>query len=70
MVSLLPATATNVGIVVLAQVPSLTDAAGVALVACGAGMHSEADSTAPDGPRLGPRPLVRSRGEESPSDSR
>ncbi len=70
MVSLLPATATIVGIVVLAQVPSLTEVAGVALVACGVGLHRQADSTAPDGPRLDPRPLVRSRGEESRSDSR
>ena len=49
MVSLLPATATIVGIVVLAQVPSLTEVAGVALVACGVGLHRQADSTAPDG---------------------
>jgi inner membrane transporter RhtA len=39
MVSLLPATATLIGIVVLAQVPSLRDAAGVAFVATGVGLH-------------------------------
>jgi inner membrane transporter RhtA len=39
MVSLLPATAALIGIVVLAQVPSLRDAAGVACVATGVGLH-------------------------------
>jgi inner membrane transporter RhtA len=39
MVSLLPATATVIGIVVLAQVPSLQEAAGVALVIAGVGLH-------------------------------
>jgi inner membrane transporter RhtA len=41
MVSLLPATATVIGIVVLAQVPSLAEAAGVALVVAGVALHSE-----------------------------
>jgi inner membrane transporter RhtA len=39
MVSLLPATATVIGIVVLAQVPSLAEAAGVALVVVGVALH-------------------------------
>jgi inner membrane transporter RhtA len=39
MVALLPATATVVGVVVLAQVPSLAEAAGVALVAAGVAAH-------------------------------
>jgi inner membrane transporter RhtA len=39
MVSLLPATATVIGIVVLAQVPSLAEAAGVALVVAGVALH-------------------------------
>jgi inner membrane transporter RhtA len=41
MVSLLPATATVIGIVVLAQVPSWTEAAGVALVIGGVAVHRE-----------------------------
>jgi inner membrane transporter RhtA len=42
MVSLLPATATVVGIVVLAQVPTWTEATGVALVVLGVAVHREA----------------------------
>ena len=41
MVSLLPATATVVGIVVLAQLPTLTDTAGVALVIAGVALHRD-----------------------------
>jgi len=41
MVSLLPATATVIGIVVLTQIPSLTEAAGVALVIAGVALHRE-----------------------------
>ena len=37
MVSLLPATATVIGVLVLAQVPSPAEAAGVALVVAGRG---------------------------------
>jgi len=39
MVSLLPATATVIGIVVLTQIPSLRDVVGIALVATGVGLH-------------------------------
>ncbi len=39
MVSLLPATATVIGIVVLAQIPSLPEALGVALVIAGVALH-------------------------------
>jgi inner membrane transporter RhtA len=39
MVSLLPATATVIGVVVLAQVPSPAEAAGVALVVAGVALH-------------------------------
>jgi inner membrane transporter RhtA len=42
MVSLLPATATVIGIVVLAQVPSWAEVAGVALVVAGVAVHREA----------------------------
>ncbi len=41
MVSLLPATATVIGIVVLAQVPSWPEVAGVALVVAGVALHRE-----------------------------
>jgi inner membrane transporter RhtA len=41
MVSLLPATATVIGIVVLAQVPSTREVAGVALVVAGVALHRE-----------------------------
>jgi inner membrane transporter RhtA len=41
MVSLLPATATVIGVVVLAQVPSVAEAAGVALVIAGVALHRE-----------------------------
>jgi inner membrane transporter RhtA len=41
MVSLLPATATVVGIVVLAQLPTLVELAGVGLVVAGVGIHRE-----------------------------
>jgi inner membrane transporter RhtA len=41
LVSLLPATATVVGIVVLAQLPSALEACGVALVVGGVALHSE-----------------------------
>jgi inner membrane transporter RhtA len=42
MVSLLPATATVVGVIVLAQVPSAAEIAGVALVVGGVALHREA----------------------------
>ena len=41
MVSLLPATATVVGIVVLAQIPSATEVVGVGLVVAAVGIHRE-----------------------------
>jgi inner membrane transporter RhtA len=61
MVSLLPATATVIGIVVLAQVPSPTEAAGVGLVIAGVAMHRE--SAAPPEP-------ARHGSWETPSESR
>ena len=42
LVSLLPATATVVGVVVLAQVPSALEVVGVALVVAGVALHREA----------------------------
>ncbi len=41
MVSLLPATATVIGVVVLAQVPSVPELAGIALVVAGVALHRE-----------------------------
>jgi len=42
MVSLLPATATVIGVIVLAQVPSVSELLGVALVIAGVAVHREA----------------------------
>jgi inner membrane transporter RhtA len=44
LVSLLPATATVIGIVVLSQLPSTPEAAGVALVVGGVAVHREPQS--------------------------
>src|SRR5215211_7752693 len=44
MVSLLPATATIIGIVVLAQVPSAAEVAGVGLVVAGVAVHREREA--------------------------
>jgi inner membrane transporter RhtA len=41
MVSLLPATATVIGIIVLAQIPHVVEIVGVALVVCGVALHRE-----------------------------
>jgi inner membrane transporter RhtA len=46
MVALLPATATIIGIVVLAQLPSAVEAIGVALVIAGVAVHRDADADA------------------------
>jgi inner membrane transporter RhtA len=46
MVSLLPATATVIGIVVLAQIPGVVEVIGVALVVCGVGLHRELEPEA------------------------
>jgi inner membrane transporter RhtA len=47
MVSLLPATATVIGIAVLAQIPSWMEVAGVALVIAGVAMHRQAPEQQP-----------------------
>jgi inner membrane transporter RhtA len=47
MVSLLPATATVIGVVVLAQVPSVTEVAALGLVIAGVAVHREPPDTAP-----------------------
>ena len=60
MVSLLPATATVVGLLVLTQVPTLTDAAGIALVIVGVGLHREPTPgpVAPPSPPRRPSPAA------------
>lgn len=45
MVSLLPATATVIGILVLTQIPSLAEVAGIALVVAGVALHRDASET-------------------------
>jgi inner membrane transporter RhtA len=57
MVSLLPATATVVGIVVLAQIPSAAEVAGVVLVVTGVALHRDA-SAHPAGPEPAQVPLA------------
>jgi inner membrane transporter RhtA len=59
MVSLLPATATVIGVAVLAQVPSPVEALGVAMVIAGVALHREGEAMAsarpgPRWPRLPP----------------
>jgi inner membrane transporter RhtA len=58
MVSLLPATATVIGIAVLAQIPSWLEVAGVALVIAGVAIHRQAPEpqtqSAPAGPAAPP----------------
>jgi inner membrane transporter RhtA len=45
-VSLLPATATVIGVIVLRQFPSLVDLAGIALVMLGVALHREVRAAA------------------------
>jgi inner membrane transporter RhtA len=63
MVSLLPATATVVGLIVLTQVPSVTDAGGIALVIAGVALHREPPPAVPAAstPRPAARPSPRPR---------
>jgi inner membrane transporter RhtA len=62
MVSLLPATATVVGLIVLTQVPSTADALGIALVIAGVALHRE-PTPPPDVP---PSPPPRSSPAATP----
>jgi inner membrane transporter RhtA len=70
MVSLLPATATVIGLIVLAQIPSVTDALGIALVIAGVALHREPTPrpAAPPSPR--PRPSPAATPTPAPSGSR
>ncbi len=65
MVSLLPATATVVGLVVLTQVPSATDVAGIALVIAGVALHRAPPPGTP--PASTPRPAARRSPPRRPS---
>jgi inner membrane transporter RhtA len=68
LVSLLPATATVIGIVVLGQVPSLVEVAGVALVVAGVAVHRERATTSL--PSTAHPVEVRGRPAADPSPSR
>jgi inner membrane transporter RhtA len=72
MVSLLPATATVVGLIVLTQVPSLTDAVGIALVIAGVALHREPRPAAPAAstPRRAARPSPPPRPSPSATPTR
>jgi inner membrane transporter RhtA len=62
MVSLLPATATAIGVIVLAQIPSARDVVGVALVVAGVALHREARGVSAEPARVrasSPRPCPR-----------
>jgi inner membrane transporter RhtA len=56
LVSLLPATATVIGVVVLTQIPSGPEIAGVALVVAGVGVHQEHTRTPEPGAEDAPAP--------------
>ncbi len=68
LVALLPATATVIGIVVLAQVPSPAEAAGVALVVAGVAAHRPGDGQDPE--PWPQRSASTSRPSGSPAGSR
>ena len=61
MVSILPATATVIGVVVLRQVPTPLELAGVALVAAGVALHREGAET------VRPSARIEAQGAEVPS---
>jgi threonine/homoserine efflux transporter RhtA len=44
LLSLLPASATLIGVIVLRQIPSIVEIAGILLVACGVALHREAET--------------------------
>jgi inner membrane transporter RhtA len=61
-VSLLPATATVIGVVVLQQIPTVAEAAGIALVVCGVALHKQM-SSGRTGTRVSSRPVAARRAE-------
>ena len=62
LVSLLPATATVIGIAVLAQVPSLAEIAGVALVVAGVALHRAPRAAAAPSTPAAPPPATPTAG--------
>jgi inner membrane transporter RhtA len=70
MVSLLPATATVVGLLVLTQVPTLVDALGIALVIVGVALHREPRPPPAAPPSPTPRPSPAARPTPAVSGSR
>jgi inner membrane transporter RhtA len=58
LLSLLPATATLIGIVVLAQIPTPAEVAGIALVICGVALHSAKATAGSDGPACTGHPVA------------
>src|SRR6185312_12924321 len=61
LVSLLPAVATLIGVVVLTQVPGVREVAGVALVIAGVALHRPAGATEPAGKPAASRARRRDR---------
>jgi inner membrane transporter RhtA len=70
MVSLLPATATVVGLLVLTQVPALVDALGIALVILGVALHREPTPPPAGPPSPTPRPSLEAMPTLAASGSR
>jgi inner membrane transporter RhtA len=77
LVSLLPATATAIGVVVLGQVPTLADVAGVGLVVAGVALHREPAATITGGDvreedlaRRGPHARDRGGRRDPPASGR
>ena len=70
MVSLLPATATVIGLVVLSQVPSVRDALGIALVIAGVALHREPTPPPAGSPPPPPQPSPALRPIPASSGSR
>jgi inner membrane transporter RhtA len=62
MVSLLPATATVIGVIVLAQLPSARELAGIALVVAGVALHRDGEQLDAPDPEHAERDLVEAGG--------
>jgi inner membrane transporter RhtA len=68
MVALLPATATVIGIVVLGQVPSVTEVAGVVLVVAGVALHQSSTGARRSGAGR-PHPIAGASGSRASAAS-
>ena len=66
LLSLLPASATTIGIIILRQIPTPIEIGGILLVVCGIALHKEAenrpnhDATSTDNRMLGPEEVASS----------